>query len=159
MVSAHQRQIASAGIVQVGVIGDEIAVADIQGGTEHADLVEKFDRRHLMFANDVVKFQDAVSGVGRHRNLEFVRKAQGFLKQLNGRRLHLAGDQKPSNAIIQSAVVLLNEFDGPSEAAKAAFEIAHALEPAILVSDPSPAIISRSEVATRSKTLDLLHQS
>jgi len=75
-MAAHQFEVAGPGIIQVGVVGDEITVPMFQRRTQHADLVEELDRRHLVLADNIVEFQHAIGRVGRHRHFQIVGKDQ-----------------------------------------------------------------------------------
>jgi uncharacterized protein YgbK (DUF1537 family) len=104
----HQLEIAVRRIVQVRVVGDEVAVADVEGGAQHAELVQELDRRlHVLF-DYLVELDDAVGGMRRHRQLELVRGAHGVLQQLAARGLDLSRHQNAAHPAVGRAVVLFD---------------------------------------------------
>jgi hypothetical protein len=106
--AAHQLEIAVHRIVQVRVVRDEIAVADIKGGAEYAELVQQLDRRlHVLF-HDLVELDDAVGGMRRHWQLQRVCGAHGVLQQLQARGLDLARHENATHAAVGRAVILFD---------------------------------------------------
>ena len=69
---AHELEVARQRIIEVRVVGNQIAVADVQRWPQHADVIEQLDRRAHVLLHDLVELDDAVGGVGRHRQLALV---------------------------------------------------------------------------------------
>ncbi len=151
----HQLEVARAGVVEQRVVGDEVAVADVERRPQHADAVEQLDRRHAVLAHDVVEFEHVVRGVRRHRQLQGIRRLARAAQQVDAHRLEFA---RHENAAHKSRARLLHapgKGDRVIQPAQPGGFVHGELHPPALLAHPVPAAETRPEVAAHAESRTL----
>src|SRR5262249_45245529 len=131
--AAHEFEIARQRVVEIGIVSDEIAVADIERRPQQAKIVEKFYRGLHVLAHGVVKFEYTIGGVRRYRQFAFVGSLAGTPQQLYARCLDLTRHQNATHPALRRTVVLLYPLKRRLQSAQTHLVVADALEPARLV--------------------------